>query len=97
MKKYKIDPGIFKANIKVIEVTRETHNFVFYTNMMGREIRESKKSNAAQWFDTWDEAHTALIVMAKRRVKMGHEMLDLAKTTEASVKAMARPNEEISI
>lgn len=51
----------FNATIQEQEIIRETEHMVIYKNFNGQELREKKKSEYKNYFDTWQDAKDFLV------------------------------------
>lgn len=74
-----------------VECTRETEKSVFIRDARGNERREAKKSTWYSLFDTWEEAHAALVEKAKKDVASADRHLRLTKDSLARIEAMQKP------
>lgn len=94
MKKYKIKPRWNEANILEREITRETDKCVFYMDTYfgsPQETRENKVSDYGSWYDTWEEAHAALLESAQSVVVHARRRLEEANGFLGNVKGMQKP------
>lgn len=73
MIKYEIYSGTFaKACIKEVQVVSETSRFITIEEDTGfnpgKRRRVAKQSSWKNYYDTWEEAHKALLDMARTRI-----------------------------
>jgi len=88
--KYRIAGRFKKAEIDKVEVERETEYFVFVLRN-GKEVRDGKKTEWAEYYDTWDEAHAALMKDAEQKITNARRSLEYAHGFQGNVKGMKRP------
>ena len=75
------------------EVVREAEKVVFL--MWGkREVREAKRSDYQNWFDTWQEAHDFMVDLAEGRVEKAQVTLQRAYDKLERIKEMKPPVNE---
>ena len=79
-------------NITPMEVVRETKLFVVLPeNGLGRERKEAKRSDWSNYYDTWVEAHAALLLKADEAVTRARLTLERVKGTQGQIKGMKDP------
>ena len=75
------------------EVVREAEKVVFL--MWGkREVREAKRSDYQNWFDTWQEAHDFMVDLAEGHVEKAQVTLQRAYDKLERIKEMKPPVNE---
>lgn len=76
-----------RDKIEAVEVIRVTDANVFLqTN--GKERREAKRSSYQNWFDTWEEAKSFLVMHAEISVEEAHMILERAKGKLGQLRGM---------
>ena len=80
--------GSSMAQIKAIEVLRETEKQVVIATNNGKESRENKKSDFKNWFDTWKQAHDFLVSEAEKNVRELRLKLQQANGHLGNIKGM---------
>lgn len=93
--KYKIDVDYLRAEIKEVEIVRETASCVFVPWEKSKycpsgERKEAKKTGWHEYHDTWEGAHAALMTMAEDKVASARRGLELANSFAGNVKGMLR-------
>jgi hypothetical protein len=94
MKKYGIRPIYDEP--KIHEVARETASSIFKIGYNGKETREAKSSTYFKYFDTWEEAHEELNILAQRKLDSARRNLELAHSFVGNVKGMKCPQPAVS-
>ena len=84
MIKYKV--SLLLASIELVQVVRETPKYVI---IQGRrtKFQEAKRDMYGGYYDTWDEAHDALLDYAVKKEKIAKD--NLGKATILKNKIMA--------
>jgi len=86
--KYKTN--YLKDNIEVVQILRETNEYVFFIaddfSKGGRQ--EKKMSSSGAYFDTWLEAHNYLMDCAHKSVNVAEIMLENAMKTLRKVEEL---------
>ena len=86
------------GKIERVQCTRETAACVYLpTSARGNknsERREAKKSEWAQYHDSWDEAHAYLIAEAESELDSIRRKLEAARGKLGSIKGMRKPEGE---
>jgi len=90
--KYRIKGRFKEAKIEVVEVLRETEHFVYTRGHRDKENRDGKKTEWAEYYDTWEQAHEALTKAAQERVAGARRSLELANAFAGNVKGMRKPS-----
>ena len=91
--KYKIKGRYPEAKIEEVEVLRETAQCIFVpankanSNPSG-ERKELKMTDWAEHYDTWEDAHAALMAKAERQVTNARRALEIANGFAGNVKGM---------
>ena len=82
MIKYKVRLGRYpQPEIQAVECERETDSSVWvkYAFWGDKLRRHAKRSDTENYFDTWEEAHAALLDAARRSLANAKHALKLAK------------------
>ena len=90
MIKYRINlsgPFMPSAQIKVVEVVRESEKSVWLSP--GNKVL--KRTSYTNYFDTWEEAHKALLEHAKSHVNATRAMLGRENGMLGNIKGMKKP------
>lgn len=90
--KYRIKGRFKEAKIEVIEVLRETEHFVYTRGNRDKENRDGKRTEWAEYYDTWEDAHAALTKAAQKRVAGARRALELANAFAGNVEGMRKPS-----
>ena len=88
MIKYRAKPSCFSwdRDIIAVECERETASSVFIN---GR--RNAKRSTYENYYDTWEDAHSALLLAAERRVANYRSELDKTEAALEEIQSMTKP------
>ena len=92
MIKYKANLGgsfMPEARILRVDVVKQTDKTVWLTNGM----RERKETDYHNYFDTWEEAHAAMVEKAERIVRNTRQRLEHQKGMLGNIKGMKKPEE----
>jgi len=97
--KYKIKGLYPEAKIEEVEVLRETAQCIFFPASKTKskptgERKELKMTEWAEYYDTWEAAHTALTAKAERQVLNARQELEIANGFAANVKGI-RHNDRV--
>lgn len=92
MKKYMVELSEFNvyAEIKEVEVERETAEFIFINGMNGRRCK--KRSSYENYYNTWEEAKAALYKSQGDRVLRLRNELDRAENRLLDIIGMKNIN-----
>jgi len=74
---------VYSSSIDRIEVDRETEYSVWI-----KEARYEKSSNYATFYDSWNEAHEALLSRAQRGLDAARRNLEQAQADYGNVKGL---------
>ncbi len=87
---YKYRTSKYSHEIKKIEIIRETHRSIFLKKYSwdDAERREPKISDYHRYFDSWNEAHTYLIIRTEKRIDAARIELDKAIIALNDIKEM---------
>ena len=90
--KYKVRGRYKEARIEEVQALRETEKCVYLpSNRRGHtEEREAKVSEWHEYYDTWEDAHAALVKDAEQRLGNARRTLDLAQSHAGNVRGMRR-------
>ncbi len=92
IKKYRIQTRWLKAEIEVVDVVRETAQYVFLRGVRGWDKSGERKvlkfSEDYEYHNTWDEAHAALMERAELRLRRARIELPAAKWLHGDIKGM---------
>jgi len=74
------------------EIIRETPKMVVFLNRAGREIKEAKRTEFQNWFDSWADAkqflvaerETAVMDAEKALIKARQELMEMQGLREAT-------------
>lgn len=96
--KYSIGGRFKQAEIVAVEVLRETALCVFLpTNRLRKtEQKELKRTEWREYYDTWEEAHVALMEDAERRLISARRALEAAQGYAGNVMGMRPPKNEVA-
>lgn len=86
MVKYKVIPSHLRPEITAVECERETASSVFIN---GR--RKAKRSTYENYYDTWDEAYSALIAAANYKAEYARAQLDRYEAARKKILTMRKP------
>jgi hypothetical protein len=92
--KYKIFIDYACAEIDAVKVLSETKCFVEVASTYYRPYREAKQSTMWMYYDTWEDAHTALEHIAARRIHSAKRGLESAQEFRKAVESMSKPVEQ---
>lgn len=93
MIKYKAEFS-YSPSIKAVEVVRETAKQVTYLSTWFGQTGESKankQSYGVLFADSWDEAHSFLLVEAEKVVASARRSLEIANSKLGNIKGMKKP------
>ena len=90
MTKYKTSKYCMPIKIETVEIEKETACFVSYV-YRGSLIREAKRSDYTNYFDTWEEAKQFLLENAQARVDALEERLSEAEQKLATITELKPP------
>jgi len=91
--KFKVSNKNYRPTIEKVEIVRETNACVFLpSNFGGSPRRESKSSDWANYFDTFDQAKDFLISHWEKILESKRRSLESAKGTFGNVKGMKESN-----
>jgi len=90
--KYRISLRHLQAKIAPINVVRETKQFV-WTEHKGYDGRPDVRQRAkdGEVFETWAEAHAALLAAATRSVDYAKRQLQERRSTLGQIQSMCEP------
>lgn len=93
MLKYKIRTLWKQAKIEAVEILRETEQSVFIAapHRHQKETREAKLSVYSSYYNTWQDAHAALLADAQRDLASKRDSLARAQAYEGNVRGMKEP------
>ena len=79
--------------IVALEIVRETEKMVVLAplsaaNSFDREVKEAKRSDWQNWFNSWEEAHSFLVKRAERKIENCRANLERAKGVLGQIKGM---------
>jgi hypothetical protein len=78
--------------IEVVEVERETADSVWVFRYGGETARRAAKQTCFEcYYDSWEEAHAALMVEAERNLEAARQALARAQGKYGNVKGMKAP------
>jgi hypothetical protein len=83
----------WSTKIEPHEVLRETASSVYVKWYRGEQRRQSKNTQYCQWFDSWDAAHSALVMRCEREVEQLRRRLEEAEGNLGNVRGMKPPQE----
>lgn len=84
--------GYGKPNIEQVEVAGETECFVILPPKPGyRDRREKKRSDYTNYYDSWAEAHAALMGRAANKLNAARLALQSAQGEYGNVMGMKPP------
>jgi hypothetical protein len=77
--------GLYGTPIEKVEIVRETNSFVIRHGKRGNEVRDAKRSQYSNYFDTYAEAKEFLVQHYKYLAEQQQRLLDatLAKLQQA--------------
>lgn len=93
--KYAIAGRYKRAEITAVEIVRETAQCVFLptTRLRKTEQKEAKRSEWREYYDTWAEAHAALMADAQNKLANARRALAYSQSYAGNVKGMKPPPE----
>lgn len=84
MKKYRVET-YSNQPIDVIEIDRETESSFWI-----RGLRSAKSPGYLEIFDTWEEAHSCLLVRAEKNVEDCRQRFDSSKEELTKIKCLVK-------
>jgi len=86
MFKYKANT-MFSSGIEKVEIKKETTHQIVKSD----SIREAKSCSYHTYFDTWKEAHTFLLTVAKQKLISARLRLQKEQGNHENIKGMKEP------
>jgi len=81
---YYTDGYLWDPSIKAVEVERVTESSVWADSR--------RRARTGAYFDTWEEAHAHLLMLADRKLHAAQRALETAQAQYGSVKGMKEPH-----
>ena len=99
--KYRIRSSGMPEKIEVVFVLRETAKSVFLPMEKSKsfpegERREQKVSDWVEYYNTWNDAHAALLSKAEARINKAQKELNQANELAEKIKGMKPPASGLS-
>jgi hypothetical protein len=76
--------------LEAVEVIGET---ACYITLAGETWKTAKQDDYWSFFPTWDAAHSSLMDLARKKVRVARHLLELAKATLGNIKGMKPPTQ----
>lgn len=86
-------PHSWKPEVEAVEVVRQTAQTVTVLESWGGQVRERRRNNYGNYFDTWGQCKVEMIELMRRKVERAKEELQLRRTQLGQLEAMKPPKD----